>query len=131
RLTEKWDPRRIDKAEGTGLSQEERDRNQIARGESGVIRFDPAMDNADSLTDGIRIFTSSWDTYSRPATTHSEPERDPMVAVAYTDGSAYDNGTAEACTGAGVWFGEDSDRNIFLRLPGPHQTNNAEEIRAI
>ncbi|KAK0446318.1 ribonuclease H-like protein [Armillaria borealis] len=53
------------------------------------------------------------------------------ISIAYTDGSAYENGTAEARAGAGVWFGKEDERNIFLRLPGPNQTNNAAEIRAL
>ncbi|KAK0477707.1 ribonuclease H-like domain-containing protein [Armillaria luteobubalina] len=38
---------------------------------------------------------------------------------------------AEASAGAGVWFGDGDDRNISVHLLGPHQTNNAAEIRAI
>ncbi|PBK66451.1 ribonuclease H-like protein [Armillaria solidipes] len=37
----------------------------------------------------------------------------------------------DARAGAGVWFGEDDERNIFLRLPGQNQTNNTAEIRAV
>ncbi|PBK88962.1 ribonuclease H-like protein, partial [Armillaria gallica] len=46
----------------------------------------------------------------------------------YTDGSIYDNGTTDARAGAGVWYGEGDERNITVRLPGPHQTNNMAEI---
>ncbi len=51
--------------------------------------------------------------------------------MAYTDGSAYNNGTADAGAGAGVWYGKGDERNVAIHLPGPHQTNNAAEIRAV
>ncbi len=47
------------------------------------------------------------------------------------DENAYENDTAEAHAGARVWFGKEDKQNIFLRLPGPNQTNNVAEIRAI
>ncbi|KAK0209798.1 hypothetical protein IW262DRAFT_1281213, partial [Armillaria fumosa] len=57
-LAEKWDPRRPDRTEDMGLSAEEQEQNLEARKENGVIRFDSSMDNSDTLSDGVKIFTS-------------------------------------------------------------------------
>ncbi len=134
-LTEKWDPRRPDQDDGLALTPENKTRNEEVRETNGRIRFDPDIDGESLLTDGIRVFTSGWDTCSRPAmretctVTDDVPEA--TISIAYTDGSAYNNGTVDARARAGVWFGDDHARNIFLRLPGLHQTNNAAEIRAV
>ncbi|KAK0486816.1 ribonuclease H-like protein [Armillaria luteobubalina] len=121
-LVDKWDPRRPDNPEDKGLTKEEQIQNLAAREENGVIHFDPRLDNEDTLTDGVRIFTTG-----QPKDDDKEIE----ITIAYTDGSAYGNGTAEASAGAGVWFGDGDDHNISVHLLGPHQTNNAAEIRAI
>ncbi|KAK0467570.1 hypothetical protein IW261DRAFT_1346231, partial [Armillaria novae-zelandiae] len=131
-LVDKWDPRRPDNPEDKGLTEEEKIQNLAAREDNGVIRFDPRLDNEDKLTDGVRIFTAGWDTSTRPATRQPKDNNEEIeISIAYTDGSTYENGTAEARAGTGVWFGDGDNRNIFVRLPGPHQTNNAAEIRAI
>ncbi|KAK0452738.1 uncharacterized protein EV420DRAFT_1223420, partial [Desarmillaria tabescens] len=135
KLVEKWDPRRPNVDNEKGLSPADKEHNLEESENNGVIRFDPGMDNEDSLTDGIRIFTSGWDTCPRQASRNGRPETNGedagTISVAYTDGSAYNNGTAEARAGAGVWFGDNDERNISIRLPGPHQTNNSGEIRAV
>ncbi|KAK0489848.1 hypothetical protein EDD18DRAFT_1311183 [Armillaria luteobubalina] len=123
-LVEKWDPCRLDSNDGLELTADDQAANQVAKEQDGRIRFNPDLGNKDPLTDGIWIFTSGWDTHPKPG----DDEGIIAISIAYTDGSSYENGTAEACVGAGVWFGEADDRNIFLRLPGPNQTNNAAEI---
>ncbi|KAK0495053.1 ribonuclease H-like protein [Armillaria luteobubalina] len=56
------------------------------------------------------------------------PEGRPVtISIAYTDGSTYDNSTANACARAGVWFGDGDERNIHVQLPGPYQMNNMLE----
>ena len=68
-----------------GLSQEERDQNQVAKEENEVIRFNPSMDNGNSLTDGVHIFTSGWDTCSHPATKHNGDEPPGSVCSEFVD----------------------------------------------
>ncbi|KAK0499389.1 ribonuclease H-like domain-containing protein [Armillaria luteobubalina] len=53
------------------------------------------------------------------------------ILIAYTDGSAYKNGMANACAGAGVWFGKEDKHNVYVWLPGSDQTNNAVEIQVV
>ncbi|KAI0310010.1 ribonuclease H-like domain-containing protein, partial [Amylostereum chailletii] len=48
----------------------------------------------------------------------------------YTDGSCLDNGKPHARAGAGVYQGENSSRNLVLRVPD-EQTNNRGECLAI
>ncbi|KAK0215621.1 ribonuclease H-like domain-containing protein [Armillaria fumosa] len=89
---------------------EERAQNLIAREENGILRFDPGIDNNDTLTEGIKIFTEGWDVSTAPAKRQpASDEEGIQISIAYTDGSAYENGTAD----------------------GPHQTNNTAEIRAV
>ncbi|KAL8957516.1 MAG: hypothetical protein Q9193_005232 [Seirophora villosa] len=49
----------------------------------------------------------------------------------HTDGSALNNGGAEAFAGVGVYFGPGDKRNISETLPGPRQTNQRAELTAI
>ncbi|PBK69093.1 ribonuclease H-like protein [Armillaria solidipes] len=54
-----------------------------------------------------------------------------MEDVAYTDGSAIDNGSENARAGSGVWYSDNGPRNIALRVKGAEQTNNTGEVRAV
>ncbi|KAI4206965.1 MAG: hypothetical protein LQ346_000797 [Caloplaca aetnensis] len=49
----------------------------------------------------------------------------------HTDGSALNNGGAEAYAGVGVYFGPGDKRNVSETLPGPRQTNQRAELTAI
>ncbi|KAK0479284.1 hypothetical protein IW261DRAFT_1323241, partial [Armillaria novae-zelandiae] len=135
RLTEKWDPRRPDQEDGLAMTLNEHIQNLEARANDGTIRFNPDMDSDCSLVDGFRIFASVWDTCSRQAERNTKGnewiDEGAKVSTAYTDGSAFNNGTATARAGAGVWFGDDDERNLAIRLSDPLQTNNIAEIRAV
>jgi ribonuclease HI len=48
----------------------------------------------------------------------------------YTDGSCSNNGRVGACSGIGIYFGENDPRNVSQRILGK-QTNNTAELRAI
>ncbi|KAK0496497.1 hypothetical protein EDD18DRAFT_1074436 [Armillaria luteobubalina] len=124
-LVEKWDPCRLDQDDGLSLMDEMKHQNKMAKQENGLLHFNPDIDRENSLTEGIKIFTSGGERY----TIAMGPEGGPVtISIAYTDGSAYDNSTANACAGAGIWFGDGDERNIHVRLPGPYQTNNVAEI---
>ncbi|PBK85249.1 hypothetical protein ARMGADRAFT_942283, partial [Armillaria gallica] len=116
-LTEKWNPRRPDQDDGLALTPEDKTRNEEARETNGRIRFNPDIDSESLLTDRVRVFTSGWDTCSRPAMretcTITDDVPEVAISIAYTDSSAYNNGTVDAQAGAGVWFGDDDARNIF------------------
>jgi ribonuclease HI len=49
----------------------------------------------------------------------------------YTDGSCDLNGSENATASSRVWFGQDDDRNMAVKLPSKYNTNNAGEIAAI
>ncbi|KAK0222653.1 hypothetical protein EDD85DRAFT_779184 [Armillaria nabsnona] len=116
-LMEKWDPQRPDQDNGLHLTPDDRLQNQSVREDNNMTHFDPGIDNENTLTEGIQIFTSGWDICPKPALRAelgAEGNQYPVISIAYTDGSAYNNGTADACAGAGVWFGEDDERNIHI-----------------
>ena len=52
--------------------------------------------------------------------------------VVYTDGGCEGNGTDHARAGSGVYCGGELNdpKNLSIRLPGPHQTNNRAELFA-
>ncbi|KAK0429537.1 hypothetical protein EV421DRAFT_1723157, partial [Armillaria borealis] len=116
-LMEKWDPRRPDQNDGLHLTPDDRLQNQSAWEDNNMIRFDPGIDNENTLTEGIQIFTSGWDICPKPALRAelgAEGNQYPAILIVYTDGSAYNNGIVDACAGAGVWFGKDDERNIYI-----------------
>ena len=48
--------------------------------------------------------------------------------VIYTDGSCKNNGKIGSTAGIGVFFGENDERNLSEKLPGPVQTNQRAEL---
>ncbi|KAJ7096497.1 ribonuclease H-like protein [Mycena crocata] len=64
--------------------------------------------------------------------THIDPEPDEAEIVAYTDGSAINNGKEDAQAGAGVWYGPDDGRNRAIKVPPElSPSNNVGELLAI
>jgi len=49
----------------------------------------------------------------------------------YTDGACMDNGKQNARCGSGIWFDNNSPRNLALRIPGDAQSNQVGEIMAV
>jgi ribonuclease HI len=49
----------------------------------------------------------------------------------YTDGSCINNGKEDARCGSGIWFGEGSEHNMALRVPGKEQLNQVGELVAV
>ena len=49
----------------------------------------------------------------------------------WTDGSSIRNGTPSASCGIGIFYAQDSTKNISSRLPDGRQTNNRAELCAI
>ncbi|KAK0224218.1 hypothetical protein IW262DRAFT_881226 [Armillaria fumosa] len=104
RITEKWDPRLRDSNDGLELTPEDRHQNIEEQENGGEIHFDPNIDRDCSLAEGFRIFTTIWNTCTQPArrATRADDEdgSSEEVSTAYTDGSAYNNGTEAAYVGA-------------------------------
>jgi ribonuclease HI len=85
-----------------------------------------------TLGDAFRIFTDKVESGDIAPDTRFEPEPDEEEIVAYTDGSATDNGKENARAGSGVYFGDEDIRNLEIRIPEDlEQSNQMAEILAI
>lgn len=51
--------------------------------------------------------------------------------MVYTNGYCINNGKENAISGSGVWFGEESEHNMALRVPGLEHLNQIREIVAV
>ena len=51
--------------------------------------------------------------------------------MVYTDGTCMNNGKQNARCGSGIWFDNDSPRNLALRILGDTQSNQVGEIAAV
>ncbi len=134
-LVEKWEPHRHEQNDGLSLTLEENTQNLDAKENNTLICFDPTIDSELPLIDGIWIFTPDWNVYTKVMARYQGlregEEQLASTSMAYTDGSACDNGTAGARAGAGVWYSKGDERNVAIHLPGPHQMNNTAEIHAV
>ncbi|KAJ7247772.1 hypothetical protein C8J57DRAFT_1080606, partial [Mycena rebaudengoi] len=110
-LEEKWDPR---------YAQPEDYEDDIAPQPSDdpdTVEFDPRITTHGTIGDTFRIFTQDKEVeYTYAPDTQHEAEPDEQIEI-YTDGSALNNGMANAMAGAGVFFGDDDLRNISVRIP--------------
>ncbi|PBK67348.1 hypothetical protein ARMSODRAFT_889358, partial [Armillaria solidipes] len=117
-LVEKWDLRWSDQNDGLALTSAEKKQNLVAKEENVLIYFDSDINSESSLTDRIQIFMAGWDICTKPAARCEREALDSKgpvtISVTYMDGSAYNNGTADTCAGAGVWFEDSNDRNIHI-----------------
>jgi len=55
----------------------------------------------------------------------------PDAEIIYTDGACSSNGKGFSSAGIGVFYGINDPRNVSLRLPGLHQTNQRAELHAV
>ncbi|KAJ7858875.1 hypothetical protein B0H13DRAFT_2356350 [Mycena leptocephala] len=126
-LDDKWNPLR---------PQPEDDENEplsepIAL-EPNEVFFDPKITTKGTLADTFRIFTDGMKGATAPPDTRIEPEPDGEPVIVYTDGSATNNGKADARAGAGAYYGPNDVRNLAIRVPeelGP--SNQSAEVLAI
>ena len=99
----------------------------------GVI-FNPSVTIKSDLTDCFRIFVDPNKVMNEPAMRQPPPRGiiiPEEVITVYTDGSCMNNGKENAKCGSGVWFGEGSEHNCAIRVPGPEQSNQIGEIAAV
>ncbi|KAI0682197.1 hypothetical protein BC835DRAFT_1300074 [Cytidiella melzeri] len=131
-LHAKWHPDTNPPDDKLTLTRHQKEKNRKARLEGSSLTFDPSVTTGDDVSNGFRIFTDHTMSSCEPA--HQPPtpaiRRRDFLTV-YTDGSCLNNGAANACAGAGVWYGTDDSRNLAIRVPGPTQTNQAGEVLAI
>lgn len=133
KLTPLWKPGKTN-ADGLSLNTDEKKRNTEARRRGDEVVFNPSVRTGRAITDAFRVFVPVEaerrvaPANRRPPPFTVEEER----ITAYTDGSAYANGTGGAKAGAGVWCGDGSQYTLSERVPeGVPQTNQAAEIYAI
>ncbi|KAJ7152401.1 hypothetical protein C8R46DRAFT_1357467 [Mycena filopes] len=94
--------------------------------------FDPKITTKGNLGDAFRIFTEKLKSGPTPPDTRIEPEADEDRIIVYTDGSATNNGKANARAGAGAYYGPDDVRNLAIRVPEEQlPSNQTAEILAI
>jgi ribonuclease HI len=94
--------------------------------------FNPKVTTHGTLADTFRIFTEGIDGGDVAPHNSPEPEPDEEEIIAYTDGSAMNNGRDEATAGSGVYFGDGDIRNIATRVPAKlNPSNQVAEILAI
>ena len=84
------------------------------------------------LKQSIRIFTEAAGEPALDAPqTRNETNETTEELTIYTDGSCTGNGSEDARTGSGVWYGHGDPRNAAIRVPGEQQTNQVGELLAI
>ncbi|KAF5313488.1 hypothetical protein D9611_008631 [Ephemerocybe angulata] len=119
----------------TWIPTPERDENdEESREASG--KFVP-YNRAKNFTEAIRIFTSG----DAPSTAIDidlntlfgvDSDLTQVEEEIYTDGSCKKGDDNKMKAGSGIWFGDNDDRNIALRIPDTlSQTNNVAEASAI
>ena len=87
----------------------------------------------ESLAECFRIFTDPTklsNQLTRRYKHHGPAPRCREITV-YTDGACLNNGKLNAKCGSGVWFDQDSPRNLAIRVPGDSQSNQVGELAAV
>ncbi|KAF5378486.1 hypothetical protein D9615_007135 [Tricholomella constricta] len=96
------------------------------------IAFDQNYTTSGSLTNGLRVFVNKETKTNAPATQAQDDTEGDQVIKVWTDGSCIANGDEDARAGSGLWYGENDERNLAIRLPpSMEQSNNAGEATAI
>jgi ribonuclease HI len=128
----KWHPNNHPHADGLTHTTNRRQTNINARKENGEILFNPSLTSNDDLSHNFRIFTDINSSCADPAyRKHQAIDLPEEKVVVYTDGSCLENGTEEAQSGSGIWYGPDHPDNTSLRIPGTNQSNQVAELTAI
>ena len=107
-------------------------RNSAARERNEDILFDPSITSKNTLTECFRVFTDPRRISRIPAKrliSEGTNQRHNTIEI-YTDGACFNNGKQNARCGAGIWFGENDQRNLAIRTPGRHQSNQIGELTA-
>ncbi|KAJ6571551.1 hypothetical protein B0H19DRAFT_860252, partial [Mycena capillaripes] len=95
------------------------------------VKFNPVVTTEGGLTGSFRIFCDGQRSSNTAPNTRFEPEPDEEKIIAYTDGSAINNGKEDAQAGAGIYYGPGDGQNKMIRVPTELlPSNNVGEILA-
>jgi ribonuclease HI len=120
-----------------GLTMHKRaiEENEEMIRQRGLVTFNPSVTVRTDINACIRIFTEPNSSADEPAIRLQTRARgltsEDEDIIVYTDGSSIHNGSALARCGAGVWFGENEEKNMSVRPPTKDQSNQVGEIAAI
>ena len=122
-----------DPHDNLSLTRHRKARNEIAQHRNEAILFDPSITCKNDLAECFRIFTNPERLTNRPAQRYYTPgiTLRALEVTTFTDGACFNNGRLNAQSGCGVWFGPNHDKNIAMRIPGEHQSNQIGEIVAV
>ena len=128
----KWHPNNQPQEDGLTHTQNRQQTNAVAIRDNNEILFNPSLTSDDDLSHNFRIFTEPNSSCVDPAYRKQQPINLPEEDVTvYTDGSCLENGTDEARSGSGVWYGPNHANNVSLRIPGVNQSNQVAELAAV
>lgn len=111
------------------LTRRRRKRNEEARKTNRPICLNPDVTHREDIALATRIFATGGTSKLEPAYREQNNTRRDGLLIIWTDGSAENNGLADAKCGLGVWS-ENADLRASLRVAGRPQTNNRGEIAA-
>ena len=104
-------------------------RTREDRGDGIVVK---TTRQATDLKRSIRIFTERRSMLEATALgTTEDVTQETTELVIYTDGSCSGIGMDGAKAGSGLWYGTSDPRNMAIRVPGKHQSNQIGELLAI
>ncbi|KAJ7579539.1 ribonuclease H-like domain-containing protein [Mycena floridula] len=108
-LPHKWDPR----------AQHPEDNEELVGGRGDDPNFfdRQSMIYKGNLKEAFRIFTEGDPMAAPPFNLKEIGIPDDPTDIVYTDGSCLNNGSENAQAGAGLFFVDESERNIVLRVP--------------
>lgn len=125
-LEPKWNPLQPQPEDHEGAPE-----HNVQLSEKEVM-FDPNITTHGNLGDVFRIFTEELEGGPSAPNTRLEPEPDEQLVTVYTDGSATNNGKANARAGAGAYYAPNDNRNMAIRIPEELlPSNQTAEIIAI
>lgn len=129
------------------------DDERVEIGEENITRTDTDLESQDlrrmapntpfnkdtkikTYKDGFRIFGKKLKTNDMPVgptqTINIERRHQLNTTIVYTDGSCKNNGDQDAKAGAGVWYANNDQRNMTIKIPNNmEQSNNSGELVAI
>ncbi|KAF5367240.1 hypothetical protein D9615_010668 [Tricholomella constricta] len=122
-LPEKWDPRRAPQ-----MDIPDREDDETTEDEWTTLSHSLITDG--KLAEVFRIFTTGEASGKLPKTVNQK-DIGPAHYVA-TDGSCRNNGQENACAGAGVFYAQDDERNMSIKVPNEYrQSNQTAEMLAL
>ncbi|KAJ7448256.1 hypothetical protein B0H11DRAFT_1744380, partial [Mycena galericulata] len=131
-LPRKWNPLRAQPEDYEAEDQEKNHMDAVANTEEDTVTFNTTI-SEQTLADTIRLFVNPEEMGTRnPPDTKMEPEPDEEPNTVYTDGSALENGSDNARAGSGIYYGENDERNMAIKVPKKlDPSNQVAEVLAV